>query len=229
MRGILVVLCVYIEIVVYKEEDVRYIFLSDLHLGSPLFKSEDAIIRLLQNEYDKIFLVGDIVDDWEDNVPSIVSKYNRLIFCINSLSNVVILKGNHDPEIGVLRTIFPAADVFDDYELEGNIMVTHGHRFSKEPWRMTFCIFYMFERIGINLKAFARWIRSWFYDKNELTLPEEKDTVAHYKADYDYVVMGHTHIPKIVPGAECTYVNCGDWVCSKTYVEYEDGKFTLVR
>ena len=42
----------------------RAIWISDMHLGTPLCQADYLLNFLLHNHADSIFLVGDIVDGW---------------------------------------------------------------------------------------------------------------------------------------------------------------------
>jgi len=64
---------------------MKILFLSDFHLGSPLFESENEILSLLNDDYDMVFLLGDTIDTWEDDLWSIVTKNNVLLRKLNSL------------------------------------------------------------------------------------------------------------------------------------------------
>jgi UDP-2,3-diacylglucosamine pyrophosphatase LpxH len=91
---------------------------------------------------------------------------------------------------------------------------------------------WILSRLGLNTKAFVRnllhSIAAKLQDKqfDDLVSDIEKEAIDKYKSVYDVVVMGHTHLPKIVEG-ECTYVNIGDWTYNRTYVLFEDGQFML--
>jgi len=221
---------------------MRILFLSDLHLGSPLFESEDKVLSLLEEEYDKIILVGDIIDIWESGLLSIIADNQILLKKINELENVIVIKGNHDPNIPTLESVFYGKYVNDMYsfKVDGKlILVIHGDEFdwlvTKHSWlaKLLFPIHWILERFGINLKG---WFRDLFCsisskrDKkyyNELVLDMEKELFNKYKGFYDCIVVGHTHLPKIIEENNFIYVNCGDWVHNKTYIVYENGKFIL--
>ena len=221
---------------------MKILFLSDLHLGSPLFESENEILSLLEGEYDKIFLVGDIIDIWESNLVCIVCDNQNLLKKINTLNNVVIIKGNHDPDIVGLESVFYKKYISDSFELNmdgKSVLIIHGDEFdwlvTRYSWlaKLLFPIHWFLERFGVNLKG---WFRDLFCsisskrDKkyyNELILEMEKELFNKYKNIYDCIVVGHTHLPKIIQEDGFTYVNCGDWVHNRTYVIYEDGQFKL--
>lgn len=221
---------------------MRYLFISDFHLGSPLFSHEDDLIEILTNRYDKVFLVGDIIDVEEDSVYNTVNEYRVLIDTINYIDNLIIIKGNHDPSIDVLKKVFPKA-VVTKKRIEHFGVVIHGHEFDKFLgtflYKPSFLLFYMFERLGINTKmiirrAYAR-ILSFVKRKpiDDLLFHYEIGAVKQYCGYFKNIIMGHSHMPKIVDMGRCKYtgckyINCGDWICNRTYVEYEDGKFKLI-
>lgn len=224
---------------------MKVLFLSDLHLGSPLFESDsrNTISVLLDNDYDRVFIVGDIIDAWEDDLTDIGLKYKDLIEKINNLENVVIIQGNHDPSLAALQNFFPAKEVVMEYEFhdgEKSMIIVHGDEFDKlvikYSWaaKILFPIHWLFERVGLNLKGFFRTL---FYslsakrDKdyyNDLVLDVEIELVKKYKDFFDCIIVGHSHFPKKVEGDGFIYVNCGDWTYNKSYVEYENGEFRLI-
>lgn len=221
---------------------MKILFISDLHLGSPLFKSDDTIIRLLgDSSYDKIVILGDIIDTWEGTTERIVRRNKNIIKKINELSNVVIVKGNHDPSFEVLSEIFPNSYCVEHFEphMEDDILITHGDDFDKLVTdysffaKMVFPVQWLFSRLGINPKAKIRNTlhsiachrEKKYY--NDLVTDVEEHLVDKYKYHCKYLVAGHTHLPKLVNTGDITYVNCGDWVHNRTYAEYIDGIFTI--
>jgi len=41
------------------------------------------------------------------------------------------------------------------------------------------------------------------------------------------VICGHIHTPIIDNSKKISYINCGDWIESNSYILYNDGKFNL--
>ena len=221
---------------------MKLLFLSDLHLGSPLFESEAEIINLLSKDYDQIYIIGDLLDVWEDDLASVVSDNMSIINRIHTLDNVIIIKGNHDPSLVELEGVFPKKNVYYQHELgigDKKCIVAHGDEFDdlirKYSWLAKFSwpINWLFERVGINLKGFFRKLfysvsakrKKKYY--NDLVLNMEEKFVDCYKDEYDYMIVGHTHFPKITKGNDFTYINSGDWIHNKSYVEFVDGEFKL--
>lgn len=221
---------------------MKFLFLSDLHLGSPLFVSKSKILELLNGDYDRIFILGDLLDIWEEKLEDILSDNIEIINKLRTLTNVVIIKGNHDPAIIRLESVFPKKNIC--YSFNFNIgdkrcLLAHGDEFDSlirhYSWlaKIFWPIGWAFERIGINLKGFFRTlfysisakIQKKYY--NDLVLDIEKNMVEKYENDYDYIIVGHTHLPKINKENGFTYINCGDWVHNKSYVEFVDSEFKL--
>lgn len=216
---------------------MKCLFISDFHLGSPLFNREYTLSRILLGDYDKIFLVGDILDIQEESIETITDEYYYLISLINQLENVIIIKGNHDPSMVELSKVFINATVCGNYTDDFGIVI-HGDGFDKFLgtllYEISFKVFYVFERLGINTKMMVRnaYARILSLVKNKpldsLLFHYEIDAVKHYGNCFDNIVMGHSHLPKIVDCDNCKYINCGDWIHNKTYVEYIDGEFKLL-
>jgi len=177
---------------------MKMLFLSDLHLGSPCFKAYSELLNLLYVDYDKIFIVGDLLDVWEQKPSDILLRNSMIIDRINELTNVVIIKGNHDPEIAELEKFFPQKEIYHEHEfnVDGKkIMIVHGDEFDdlirKYSWlaKILFPIHWFLERVGINAKWFFREL---FYSVsaktnkkyyNYLVLDMEKELVNKYKND----------------------------------------------
>jgi UDP-2,3-diacylglucosamine pyrophosphatase LpxH len=224
---------------------MKVLMMSDFHLGSPLFNSKDRIISLLNKEhYDRIFLIGDLIDTWEDAVDDIVVANSEIINEINKFDNITIIRGNHDPSKEDLKNIFYSCDVFDSCELymdDKKALITHGYEFDdmvmKYSWaaKTVYPIHWISERFNMNLKGRVRELYCSVASKRnepyykDLVLSMEKALVDRYGSRYDYIIVGHTHLPKITGMEGCLYINCGDWIHNKTCVLYKNGMFTLVR
>lgn len=209
--------------------------LSDIHLGSPLFKHDKELINLITNEaYDRIYMVGDVIDVWERSLKSIIKKHKDLIDAINSFSGkLIFIGGNHDPKINTVLKVFPKAYFYASIHVDriGKKLFAflHGHHFDKHQWMyvFTFPIHWVLERFGIDLSSV---LRSLFLDKDKPVKNIEEDPVRIYGSTYDVIVMGHTHIRKILNLESCILVNCGSMTHKPGAVEYnsELDKFKIV-
>lgn len=213
---------------------MKILFLSDLHLGSPLFKSEYTILDIIQKgNFDYIYVLGDLIDIWEDDVMSIIVKYSDLTDALDH-SNVKIIKGNHDPKIKTLKRIFPAAEIKDKIVIPNIGIAVHGDEFdllvTKYSWlaKIFYPIHWILQRFGLNIKAFFRELFQ------SISAKRDKEYYPNLVSDievrlkekylpYGYVFCGHTHRPVVYEN----YVNSGDWVHNKSYVIYDNGKIIL--
>lgn len=222
------------------------LLISDIHLGSPLFKLKKQLIDILSDEkYKRIFIVGDLIDEWEMTVGEILDEYKDVIDCINSSKKfIMIIKGNHDPSIDMLKTIFPNRSIYTNYVINfGNkrALLTHGHEFNfmiTKTLSLTKLLFpfqWLSERFGFNLNGTLRDLYQSVASKiqhkkyNELVFGMENKAAEKY-SEYDVIIMGHTHKEKLVklPGNKY-YVNTGSFVHYPVYTEFTDDSFVTKR
>lgn len=220
------------------------LFLSDMHAGSPLFKNNTYLSDLINSDrYDRIVVVGDLIDTWEAPYYDIMNKKLSPIEAIkNSKKEIIIVMGNHDPPYDSLCYLFPNAIIVEDFVVIDDVLITHGHEFDVLIMKYSVLARYLnklnwvFERVGINLKAFFRTlfysvaskINNDYYSDLVYNIMEK--VVIKYGADNNFIVTGHTHMPMIASHIDypnITYINCGDWVHNFSYVEYIDGMFFL--
>ena len=223
-----------------------YLFISDIHLGSPFFKLKDELINLLTSDrYSKIYIIGDIIDEWETDIESITEEYSDVIDCVNNSPKfVTIIRGNHDPDPMVLQTIFPNKPIYTQFITElhdKKFIMLHGHEFDYRimdfiTWsKLLFPLQWGIERLGFNLNKFLRNLYHSIAQKighknyNDLVMAVEYDAVDKYK-DYDVIIMGHTHKHKLVRlNNERFYINTGSLINYPVYIEFDEigGEFTL--
>jgi UDP-2,3-diacylglucosamine pyrophosphatase LpxH len=215
---------------------MKRLILSDLHFGNPLFRYELQLIKLLSStNFDEIIICGDTLDTWESSIDRIISKYNFLIDLFNKLgSTVIIIHGNHDPPIEKLKSIFNNCQVYNSYVYNNNIVI-HGSEFDNLINKYSYIARYLgyfnwiFERCNLDIKSFFRELyysisakrQKLYY--NSLVSNIEKSAVEKYSKDYKLVIMGHTHMPKIINN----YINCGDMIHNYTYIIDDNDKFGL--
>lgn len=220
---------------------MKILFVSDIHLGSPLFKLENELRDLINDKsYDYIYILGDVIDSWEAFIWDIVHNHLDLIADINNNGyKTVILRGNHDPDKTDLKLIFPKCKIYDDYEILLNngakLKMVHGHEFDEtaEDWffRFLFVFHWIGQRFGLNLKA---WLRKRIYKKEakrqgvpveDVVLPAEQKLIEKYCEDYDALICGHGHEDKVVEKDGFFYINIGSLVYKPTYYEYDGDSF----
>ena len=83
----------------------KTLFVSDIHLGHPSSKANELLQILNENEFDNIFLIGDIIDLWylkRHNLKfykSHTKVIEKLIHLSNSNVNITYVIGNHDESL----------------------------------------------------------------------------------------------------------------------------------
>lgn len=216
------------------------IILSDFHLGSPLFKMQNKLMKLLESpSVEEVYILGDILDKWEARLSKILVCNEDIIEYINECGKVkLIIKGNHDPDLDVLQEIFSKIPVMDRYETTlcgKKVLMLHGHRFDDTGCRnrLFYPIHYLLQRIGIDIKDWTvhRWYKfsAWRQDltANDLISNAEKKLFEKYSDEYDIIFAGHTHVKKIYDSPKCKYINCGSVLYKPSYVEINGNKITI--
>jgi UDP-2,3-diacylglucosamine pyrophosphatase LpxH len=224
----------------------RAIWISDVHLGTPLCKAEALYDFLISHEAESLYLVGDIVDGWnvgpgwhwslaQTAVVEEIARWHR------SGVRVVFLPGNHDEaNIDMAQTLFGSVAV--RYQLlhktaEGRrMLVIHGHQFdgTLNPNRW-------FSRMGSNAYGRAMQLNHWTEQRLRVSgeaggrsvitfVTDRVRRAFEYLTDFresavsegarryraDGVICGHIHRAEQRLIGSVMYVNDGDWVRSCT-------------
>lgn len=207
------------------------VFMSDLHIGSPLFKADDLVADIYSDpKVEEVYILGDLFDTWEKDVFSVARKKEYLIDVINKSGKTkAVIKGNHDPKLWIMKEILK--DVYvtlwhSIYLFNKKVLLIHGDEFdsSIDVSKLWFPLHYTLQRVGLNIKAAARNTHHWAsrlvkrQPYNSIVLNTEEKIVDRYGGYYDVIIAGHTHLPKLVQLSNCMYVNCGSIIHKPTYV-----------
>ena len=219
---------------------MKFLFLSDIHLGSPLFQEHDKLEEVLNSNFEHLYLLGDILDVQERDLNKIIKRNKNIINRIKFLgSKVTIIKGNHDPELSEIQSLFPKAKVLEESQFE-KFKLIHGHEFGLPVLKYSFLVkllfklHWFFERIGINLQAIFRTLYISISsiingeDYEDIILDVEKSIIDKYSGKYSGVICGHTHMPKQIEHGGFLYINCGDWIHNNTYLQLDDSGFRII-
>lgn len=187
------------------------LIISDAHIGHPHCDKE-ALFELISNKWDQVIALGDIFDTYErdydqDDVDFIMSK-------------CTMVYGNHDLRFGNQ----PEKRVINFDGLDA--LCLHGHQYFLW-WRF----YHPFgQHVHYFFKSKLRY-QEWYegltkgHVERQLLSIEEKMAIKRCK--YPILLMGHTHVPKVIQTPRMTYVNPGDWRTNKTFVVYENKRFKL--
>lgn len=179
---------------------MKILIISDIHIGDPRLSNESKIISLLSNnKFDKIILLGDIVDCWLGGQKLI--KNNKIIRTLNKISkstDIVWVRGNHDSDLDMKSFInCVTLNVYDFIDNNIRFRALHGHQAyvdGNSAW---------YHKLYVN-------IDSWLYlvTNGLINLSGAADSVFNkYRSSIargrlmkgfcdgaDIIIIGHTHI-----------------------------------
>src|SRR5215216_3466494 len=231
-------------------------WISDAHLGTRGCNAAALLEFLRENDFDKLYVVGDLIDIWSlrrgiywpqqhnDVIQKILRKARKG-------TRVIYIPGNHDE----LVTDFCGA--YGNIEIKQRaihvtasgerILVIHGHELDAVVQNVKWLAFagdlgYQFllslnplinfvrRRFGLGYWSLSAYAKRRVKDAVSF-IGKFEAAVTHYAERYrvDAVLCGHIHSPAVREFGNITYYNCGDWVesCS-ALVEGEDGIISLV-
>ncbi len=236
---------------------VRSAILSDVHLGTPHSKAEEAVHFLKHVRCERLILNGDIIDGWrlrrDGRWTKSHTKFVRRVLTLVQKKDmqVVYLRGNHDDFLARLIPMqFERIQLVEDLVLEtprGRYLVLHGDVFDGVVKNMVFLAH--LGDIGyaylLRLNRAYNWFRQLrgkeYFSLSKAIKSRVKQAVSFVgkfeeqlaalakSRDCVGVICGHIHTPadKQVEGIH--YLNSGDWVESMSaIVEHMDGRFELI-
>lgn len=245
------------KVFILKKRKVEIVVISDVHLGTYGCHAKELLAYLSSVKPKILVLNGDIIDIWQFRKSYFPSKHLEVIKKIISMSTkgtkVYYITGNHDEflrkftdlhmgnislidklvlELDHKRAWIFHGDVFDASITQAKWLAKLGGwgydililinrfinwvlaRFNKEPYSLS-------KKIKNNVKSAVKFITNFENVCVELAIEN----------DYDYVICGHIHEPKIEfmenEKGEVFYLNSGDWVENLTALEYNNKKWKL--
>ena len=233
-----------------------YYFFSDVHLGLESEEREKLKEKKLIGFLDRasadaseFFIVGDLFDCWIEYRQVVPKGFYRLLAKLAEIreAGIVInyIAGNHDfwkgnyfsKEFGIEichthieRTI--GGKKFFIHHGDGFAYNDTGYRILKKIMRSRLSqklYSLLHPDIGIWLaKGTSETSRTYTSEKDYTERDGLRDA-AFRKIDegYDYVVMGHRHLPVMLRHNKGFYVNLGDWIDHSSYGEFRRGEFEL--
>lgn len=230
-------------------------FFSDAHLGVGT-KEEDrqkerslvAFLEFVHSDGEQLFIVGDLFDYWFEYQSVVPKGYFRLFSKLADLSDAGIkltyLAGNHDfwlrgyfrDELGMEIYPDPIERViqgkrFYIHHGDGLLKNDTGYRILKRVLRNKTNIF-LFSLVHPDLAArIAHWSshKSRKYTSKREFEGDDMTKFAEQKINegYDFVIMGHNHVPCKRNIGSGVYVNLGDWVREQTYAVFDGTSLEL--
>ncbi len=238
-------------------QQLRTVWISDLHLGTPGCQAEALLEFLREVECQTLYLVGDIIDGWQlrrswywpqahnDVVQKILRKARKG-------TRVVFVPGNHDEFARRYAALnFGGVDVLEDcihVTADGRrLWITHGDLFDGVIQCARWLAYLGDRAYEFTLKVNARFNRArarlglpyWSLSRYlKLKVKRAVSYVGDFEAAVareakkrgaDGVVCGHIHHAEMRTIDGVLYCNDGDWVESLTaLVEHFDGRLEIV-
>lgn len=225
--------------------------ISDVHLGTYGCHAKHLLTYLNSIEPKKLILNGDIIDIWQFKKRYFPKSHLQVIKKIMNMASdgveIIYITGNHDEmlrkfsdtKIGNISIVdklvldldgskawFFHGDVFDvsiqnakwlaklggyGYDiliLLNRIVNWSLERFGKERYSLS-------KKIKDSVKTAIKYINDFENVATDLAIENE----------YDYVICGHIHQPKMLTKenkyGKTTYLNSGDWIENFTALEYQ--------
>lgn len=241
-----------------RSQDVRSVFLSDIHLGFPGCSAEYLCDFLAQVRCENLYLVGDIVDFWHlRKRPYWPNAHSRVVqlFLQKAMegTRVILVPGNHDETLrqyaGMVIGELEVHDHLIHETVDGKrLLVLHGDQFDSVVRCSP-----LLAMIGSSLYGFLLAMNTWInairrkmgkdywslaaYLKHKVKNAvqyigrfEEAVVTAAKREGVDGVICGHIHRAEITRMQDITYMICGDWVESCTaLMEHHDGRIELMQ
>ena len=216
---------------------MKRVIISDTHIGTKFYKSQDLLLFLENLECDELILAGDIIDFIK--IPVFTERCLKIIQTMKKAKKVIYVVGNHDESlIGLVGKKVGGVEFLKRYDFEDNgrqFRIEHGDEYDKGAIHNK--IFVKFLSVLQNILEFAfnfdftTWWTSIQIKKHKL---RSIIHILRHHPKIDVFIMGHTHIPEALIWVDDkqnikTYINSGDWVTHQTYVTVDKGVARLRR
>jgi UDP-2,3-diacylglucosamine hydrolase len=232
---------------------------SDIHLGVGSRERERAFVRWLAEfgpSASELIINGDLFDFWFEYRSVVPRGHTRVLGALAAIVDagtpVRLMGGNHDwwggsfleHEIGLTlhrdplvlelagwRTFLGHGDGLGQGDL-GYRILRRVLRGRLTRWGFRWLHPDLGARVAGRVSLTEEHLRS--PSKNQKRRAELLESWAVDKlraeSDLDLVVLGHTHIPRLVPvDGNRYYINSGDWLTHYTYVELRPGAPPLLQ
>ena len=230
-------------------------FFSDVHLGlgshEEEHQKEQTLIDFLSTvslDAERVYIVGDLFDYWFEYKTVVPKGFFRLFTKLAELTErgieISYLAGNHDywlktyfhDELGVQIHLHPIERTINGKRFyihhgDGLMKNDTGYRILKRILRSRVNIF-LYSLLHPDLASrVARGSSKASRNHVSKRTFEENDMVEFagrkIREGFDYVVMGHNHVPQQRNIEGGSYVNLGDWITEHTYAVFDGKTLTL--
>jgi UDP-2,3-diacylglucosamine hydrolase len=234
-------------------------FISDIHLGFKNSEQEQlkrkklhSFLEHIQEDARELYILGDFFDFWFEWIHVIPKYWFGFLHQLRKMTEagikIHLIKGNHDfylgdylqKEIGLLchsDSLEFTADHKHFFVAHGDGLARsdRGYRLLKRIIRNPASIFLFRTLIpadlGVQMAKLTSLSSRRIMSQKKLAWEEEyfKFAETKFQQGFDYVILGHLHIPQIRESGKKTYINCGDWIRSFSYACFDRKTLTLNR
>jgi UDP-2,3-diacylglucosamine pyrophosphatase LpxH len=241
-----------------EKRKVELVVISDVHLGTYGSRASELVHYLKTIHPSKLILNGDIIDIWQFSKHYFPESHLRVLKTIISLmelgTEVIYITGNHDEMLRKFKGL-----TLGNFRIENKVVLTlstgrawifHGDVFDttmkNSKWLaklggkgydlliiINTMMNWISQRLGRDRVSFSKKIKDSV--KGIIKYVNDFENTAAEIAienNYQYVVCGHIHQPKIREirsknNKKVTYLNSGDWVENLTALEYSNREWKL--
>ncbi|HBQ20307.1 MAG: hypothetical protein A2Z91_05710 [Deltaproteobacteria bacterium GWA2_38_16] len=234
----------------------KIIFVSDLHLKGIRDPRMKAFLSFLEQEktsLSRLVIGGDLFDFWMGFNAVVFYEYVPVLNKLLELKEVGVkidyIEGNHDFSLGPFFTEALKVNVIKEESMfqlgDFKIYMAHGDEVNRKDYGYLFLRWFL---RACFTKALVKFLPpSWIWKLSQRSSHVSRNyRSANPKAiqlfrdfarqkleteNMDVVILGHTHHPDqqefMVQGKKKFYFNTGDWISHFTYLEYDQGIFSL--
>ncbi|MEI7802318.1 MAG: UDP-2,3-diacylglucosamine diphosphatase [Bacteroidota bacterium] len=242
-----------------KKRTAEAVVISDVHLGTYGCHAKELSRYLHNLSTPILILNGDIIDGWAFKKKYFPADHIRVIQRILKLmsegTKVYYLTGNHDEMMRRFSGFKAGNLVIDDkliLILDNKVhWFFHGDVFDitmkQSKWlaklggkgydiliKFNRFVNLVLSKMGREKISLSKKIKNSVKQAVSFISDFEQTAIDIAAAnDYDYVLCGHIHQPEDrivdVKGKKIHYLNSGDWVENLTALEFNEGKWNLIR
>jgi len=234
----------------------RSLFISDVHLGVQHTHLDKLLKVLKDNEFEYLYLVGDIVDfwklrrklEWGELENTFIQKIFRLA---RKGVKIYYTIGNHDLEMKRFQEQhFGNIEILERIvhtTLQGEkILILHGHQFDGivehnkwiqhlgsvlYEWLLVLNVNFNWIRykLGLGYWSISKYLKSKTKEAVNYVSKYEETLIEYAKSHHvNSIMCGHIHTPALNRGM-INYYNTGDWVENSSFlVEDLNGNVILM-
>ncbi len=214
-------------------------------MGDIHFRFEDKLLKAIkQDSYDCLVFGGDTFDPWRgQSIEELIIKYHEIFKELQRLkAKVVFIRGNHDPNIDVLRKY--GFEVRKNYSYiapdKKKVRIMHGHEFDIMSQKVEFItrkLIYLEERINeflnkVNEEYAVRIIELLGNLDLQRVIDNFYSKIKKYK-NWDKLIFGHVHVPWEGHRQNLDFYNWGSWQghygTAPSYITHLPGKIKMVQ